>query len=69
MNIEEKKKIRELQSQARKDRLELMNKRNDLLSTQMLSETSGGIRDISTNKTLVKAKTRWFSNKTIIRVL
>ena len=34
-----------------------MNKRNDLLTTQMMSETSGGIRDISTNKTLVKAKT------------
>ena len=29
----------------------------DLLSTQMLNGTSGGIRDISTNKTLVKAKT------------
>ena len=57
VRLEEKKKIRELQSQARKDRLDLMNRRNDLLSNQMLNQNSGGIRDISTNKTLVKAKT------------
>jgi len=54
---EEKKKIRDMQATARKDRVELMNKRNELLSSQMIKEHSGGIRDISTNRTLVKAKT------------
>ena len=54
---EEKKKIRDMQATARKDRVALMNKRNELLSLQMIKEHSGGIRDISTNRTLVKAKT------------
>ena len=54
---EEKKKIRELQSQARKDRVSLMQKRNELLVDQMKDQNSGGIRDVATNKTIVKAKT------------
>jgi len=57
VRLEEKKKIRELQAQARKDRLELISKRNDLLVAQMIKQNSGGIRDIATNRTLVKAKT------------
>ena len=63
IRAEEKKKIRDLQSQARKDRVELMNKRNELLSIQMINENSGGIRDISSNKTVVKAKTLLTNNR------
>ena len=54
---EEKKMIRDLQAQARKDRVELMTKRNDLLFEHMINQNSGGIRDIASNKTVVKAKT------------
>ena len=57
IRAEEKKKIRELQSNARRARVELMEKRNSLLIAQMLNENSGGIRDIASNKTVVKAKT------------
>jgi len=57
IRAEEKKKIRELQSNARRERVELMDKRNDLLIAQMINESSGGIRDIASNKTVVKAKT------------
>ena len=52
-----KKKIRELQAEARKDRVELIDKRNELLTTQLFNQNSGGIRDINTNRTLIKAKT------------
>ena len=57
IRAEEKKKIRELQSDARRERVELMDKRNELLIAQMINENSGGIRDIASNKTVVKAKT------------
>tara|TARA_Y100001970_G_scaffold140669_1_gene173230 strand:- start:5205 stop:8951 length:3747 start_codon:yes stop_codon:yes gene_type:complete len=57
IRADEKKKIRELQSNARVERVNLMSKRNDLLIAQMLNENSGGIRDIVSNKTVVKAKT------------
>jgi len=57
IRAEEKKKIRELQSNARRERVELMDKRNELLIAQMINENSGGIRDIASNKTVVKAKT------------
>ncbi len=57
IRAEEKKKIRDLQSNARRERVELMNKRSELLIAQMLDENSGGIRDIASNKTVVKAKT------------
>jgi len=57
VRIEEKKKIRELQAKARQDRVELIQKRNDLLFNQLIKQNSGGIRDINTNKTLIKAKT------------
>jgi len=57
IRVEEKKKIRELQANARKDRVTLMEKRNELLISQLTRESCGGIRDISTNRTIVKAKT------------
>ena len=57
VRIEEKKKIRELQSRARQDRVELIEKRNSLLYAQLIKQNSGGIRDINTNRTVIKAKT------------
>jgi DNA-directed RNA polymerase subunit beta len=54
---EEKLQIRELQRNARKDRVDLMEKRDELLNSQLSEQISGGIRDVTTNKTLVKAKT------------
>jgi DNA-directed RNA polymerase subunit beta len=57
IRAEERKLIRDLQSQARKDRVALMTKRDDLLYKHMVDQNSGGIRDISSNKTVVKAKT------------
>ena len=63
VRAEEKKMIRDLQAQARKDRVELMTKRNDLLYKHMISQNSGGIRDIASNKTVVKAKTLLTKNR------
>ena len=57
VRAEEKQQIRQLQRQAREDRVALMSKRDELLSSQLLNQFSGGIRDISTNKTVIKAKT------------
>ena len=57
VRAEEKQQIRQLQKQAREDRVSLMTKRDELLKTQLLNQFSGGIRDISTNKTVIKAKT------------
>jgi len=54
---EEKQQIRELQKNARKDRVTLMEKRDELLKNQLMEQVSGGIRDTSTNKTVIKAKT------------
>ena len=54
---EEKKKIRELQSNARKDRVVLIEKRNELLYNQLINKNSGGIRNINTSRTIIKAKT------------
>ncbi len=54
---EEKQQIRMLQKNARQNRMNLMEKRNELLSMQLENQTSGGIRDSATNKTLIKAKT------------
>ena len=57
VRIEEKKKIRQLQANARQDRVALIEKRNQLLYDQLLGQNSGGIRDVNVNKTLIKAKT------------
>ncbi|SVE62325.1 uncharacterized protein METZ01_LOCUS515179, partial [marine metagenome] len=54
---EEKQQIRELQRNARKDRVHLMEKRDELLNSQLSEQISGGIRDATTNRTLIKAKT------------
>ena len=54
---QEREKIRGLQKQARISRVELMSKRDLMLHENMLDEISGGIRDASTNKTEIKAKT------------
>jgi len=57
VRAEEKQQIRKLQKQAREDRVALMSKRDELLTAQLLDQFSGGIRDIATNKTVIKAKT------------
>jgi len=54
---EEKQQIRGLQRTARKDRVQLMEKRDELLNTQLSEQISGGMRDSTTNRTLIKAKT------------
>ena len=54
---EEKQQIRELQRRARKDRVSLMEKRDELLKMQLIDRISGGIRDSASNKTIIKAKT------------
>ena len=54
---EEKQQIRALQRSARKDRVELMEKRDELLKSQLIDQISGGVRDATTNRTLIKAKT------------
>ena len=54
---DEKQQIRALQRNARKDRVELMEKRDELLKTQLSEQVSGGVRDATTNRTLIKAKT------------
>lgn len=54
---EEKQQIRALQRTARKDRVQLMEKRDELLNTQLSEQISGGMRDSTTNRTLIKAKT------------
>ena len=60
---EEKQQIRLLQRTARKDRESLMAKRDQLLKDQLLGQTSGGIRDSTTNKTVIKAKTFLTENR------
>ena len=57
LRSEEKAVIRDLQKNARNERFELINKRDELLKAQLINENCGGIRDASSNKTTVKAKT------------
>ena len=57
LRSEEKAVIRDLQKNARNERFELINKRDELLKAQLVNENCGGIRDASSNKTTVKAKT------------
>jgi len=54
---QERLKIRELQKNARLSRVDLMQKRDEMLLENMVDEISGGIRDSATNKTEIKAKT------------
>ena len=63
MLSEEKQEIRKIQKEAREQRLELIKKRNDLLSGQLIGQICGGMRDIATDKTVVKAKTLLTKNR------
>ena len=63
MLAEEKQEIRKIQKEARQKRLELIEKRNDLLHQQLLNQICGGMRDIATDKTVVKAKTLLTKNR------
>ena len=61
--VEDKEQIEQLQSQAKQARIELLEKRNALIKKQMLGQLSGGIRDLSNNRTLIKAKTKLTESK------
>ncbi len=60
---DEKKQIRDLQKAARISRVSLMSERDRLLNEQLNDQKSGGMRDSSTNKTIVKAKTQLDSKR------
>ena len=61
--VEDKKSIEQLQAQAKQDRIALLEKRNGLITNQMVGRLSGGIRDLADNRTLIKAKTKLTENK------
>ena len=63
MLAEEKTQIRLAQKEARQKRLELIEKRNQLLGEQLIGQICGGMRDIATDKTAVKAKTLLTKNR------
>ncbi len=63
MLAEEKTQIRQAQKEARQKRLELIEKRNELLGEQLIGQICGGMRDIATDKTAVKAKTLLTKNR------
>ena len=63
MLSEEKQEIRKIQKEARQQRLELIEKRNNLLFQQLSNQMCGGMRDIATDKTVVKAKTLLTKNR------
>ena len=56
--VEDKQRIEELQARAREERIALLEKRNELIKQLMIGQLSGGIRDLGTNRTLIKAKTK-----------
>lgn len=56
--VDDKQQIEELQAQAKKERVALLEKRNELVKKQMIDQLSGGIRDLAANRTLIKAKTK-----------
>ena len=57
LRLDEKRKIRELQKEAREKRVNLMKTRDEKLKEALMDKLSGGIRDFITNKTVLKAKT------------
>ena len=63
MLAEEKQEIRKIQKEARQKRLTLIEKRNGLLLQQLTNQICGGMRDIATDKTVVKAKTLLTKNR------
>ena len=63
VKLDKKQEIRKIQKEARQKRLELIEKRNDLLHLQLINLICGGMRDIATDKTVVKAKTLLTKNR------
>ncbi|MCK4579162.1 MAG: DNA-directed RNA polymerase subunit beta, partial [Candidatus Marinimicrobia bacterium] len=61
--VEDKRYIEECQSRAKRDRIALLEKRNELVKNQMVGQLSGGIRDLADNRTLIKAKTKLTETK------
>ncbi len=61
--VEDKKSIEQLQAKAKQDRIALLEKRNGLITNQMVGRLSGGIRDLADNRTLIKAKTKLTESK------
>ena len=61
--IEDKRAIEGHQAHAKQARIALLEKRNKLVSHQMLGSLSGGIRDLTDNHTIIKAKTKLTENK------
>ncbi len=57
LRLDEKRHIRELQKKTEFRRGLLMQKRDDKLKDYLVDQSSGGIRDFVTNKTVLKAKT------------
>ncbi|UCD38234.1 MAG: DNA-directed RNA polymerase subunit beta, partial [Fidelibacterota bacterium] len=56
--VEDKQQIEEIQARAKKERIALLEMRNELIKMQMIGQLSGGIRDLAANRTLIKAKTK-----------
>ncbi|MEE9161425.1 MAG: DNA-directed RNA polymerase subunit beta, partial [Candidatus Neomarinimicrobiota bacterium] len=61
--VEDKEQIEEIQSQAKQQRIAMLERRNGLIKAQMVGQLSGGIRDLSNNRTLIKAKTKLTESK------
>ncbi|MFB0516967.1 MAG: DNA-directed RNA polymerase subunit beta [Candidatus Neomarinimicrobiota bacterium] len=55
---EDKQQIEEFQARAKRERIALLEKRNELIKKQMIGQLSGGIRDLAANRTIIKAKTK-----------
>jgi len=53
----EKDKIRQIQREGRRARVDLMTKRDDLLISLLTDQTCGGVRSATDNRTVIKAKT------------
>ena len=54
----EKKQIEKFQEETRRSKRKLKKSRDEMLDKLMLDQTSNGLRDIATGKTLVKASTK-----------
>ncbi len=61
--VEDKQQIEEIQARAKKERIALLDKRNELIKKLMVGQLSGGIRDQGSNRTLIKAKTKLTDSK------
>ena len=54
----EKKQIEKFQEETRRSKRKLKKSRDEMLDKLMLNQTSNGLRDVATGKTLVKASTK-----------